>query len=89
MPVARSRVSWRPKDDLPSEPSRFAQRLVAEEVGPLLGQLELDRRAGGPDAAPARRIVEGLRLPSSEVALAHHALHGLLEELVHARARRP
>jgi hypothetical protein len=69
MPVARSRVS---------------QGAEAEEVDALLGQLELDRRAGRAPAAPSALggIVEGHALGRLQIALADQALDRLLQELL-------
>ena len=80
-----SGVSWLPKLDLPSEPSRCRERLVAEEVDPLVGEVELHVLRGRlRERALARRPAGGVagmlrRRLEVEVALARRAA---------ARARR-
>ncbi len=61
---------------------QVAQRLEAEEVRPLLRQLELDRALRQAELTTPGGIVEGLAVHRLDVTLAHEPLDCLLNELV-------
>jgi hypothetical protein len=72
-----------PEGRLAQRAQKVAQRLVAQEVDALLRELELDGRPRGTEAAAALGgIAEGLALGHGEIALAHEALHDLVQELL-------
>ena len=86
MPVARSRVSWRPKLDLAERAQQVLERLEAQEVERLVGDLELHLAVlAGPAGAGARAVRAGSSMviwPSSTIFWTR-----LLEQLVHLLRR--
>ena len=83
MPVARSRVSWRPKLDLPSEPSR-SRSVLKPRKSRLLSVISNSRLVWASPVCPptldcARRIV---RLGRPDVIFLLHALDQVLDQFV-------
>ena len=86
MPVARSRVSCRPKLDLPSDPSRSFSVLKPRKSSDLsvtsnLILLSLPL----PTPGRVRLLLAGLL--DRDLALVHHLLDEVLEQLVHLLRR--
>ena len=82
-PVATSRVSCRPNEALPTEPSRSRSARNPRKSTAFSVSSNLTGLPSGPSPPPdAGGVVERLRLARAEVALADHPLDDLLQELV-------
>ena len=76
MPVAMSRVSCRPKLDLPSDPSKSRKSLETQKIQALVGDFELRLICASPTWPPTldlpRRI---MRIGDANVVFLLHAIN--------------